>query len=56
MTGDESRRPQSVTDFAEESSQWTLVPSSGRSGVTIDWDDGLATSIQHNDMARVPTN
>jgi hypothetical protein len=27
-------------------------------GVTIDWDDGHTTSIQHNDMAqiaRVPT-
>jgi len=24
------------------------------SGVTIDWDDGHTTSIQHNDMAHVP--
>jgi hypothetical protein len=34
------------------------VVSTAWSGVTIDWDDGHTSSIQHNDMAqveRVPT-
>ena len=60
MTGEQSRLlkvgdrvcwERSVTDLG------TVVGTSW-SGVTIDWDDGHTTSIQHNDMAqveRVPT-
>ena len=60
MTGEQSRTlgigdrvcwERSVTDLG------TVVGTSW-SGVTIDWDDGHTTSIQHNDMAqveRVPT-
>jgi hypothetical protein len=60
MTGDQSRFlkvgdrvcwKQSATDLGTDvGASW--------SGVTIDWDDGHTSSIQHNDMAqveRVPT-
>ena len=55
MTGNESRTLSvgervcwgvTLTDFG------TVVGASW-SGVTIDWDDGHTTSIQHNDMAQV---
>jgi hypothetical protein len=55
MTGDQSRTLRiddrvcwgvTITDFG------TVVGTSW-SGVTIDWDDGHTTSIQHNDMAQV---
>jgi hypothetical protein len=55
MTGDQSRTLRiddrvcwggTMTDFG------TVVGTSW-SGVTIDWDDGHTTSIQHNDMAQV---
>ena len=55
MTGDQSRALDvgdrvrwgaSITDLG------TVVGTSW-SGVTIDWDDGHTTSIQHNDMAHV---
>jgi hypothetical protein len=55
MTGDQSRKLKvgdrvrwgaSITDLG------TVVGTSW-SGVTIDWDDGHTTSIQHNDMIQV---
>jgi hypothetical protein len=55
MTGDQSRLlkvgdrvcwKKSATDLG------TVIGISW-SGVTIDWDDGHTTSIQHNDMAQV---
>jgi hypothetical protein len=55
MTGDQSRLLKvgdlvcwgiTVTDLG------TIVGTSWN-GVTIDWDDGHTTSIQHNDMAQV---
>jgi len=55
MTGQQSRTLSvgervcwgvTTTDFG------TVVGTSW-SGVTIDWDDGHTTSIQHNDMAQV---
>jgi hypothetical protein len=61
MTGDQSRTlgvgervrwGVTTTDFG------TVVETTW-SGVTISWDDGKTTSIQHNDMAqveRVPAN
>jgi hypothetical protein len=61
MTGDQSRLLKvgdRVCWKADENDQGTVVGTSW-SGVTIDWDDGQTTSIQHNDMAqveRVPVN
>jgi hypothetical protein len=55
MTGDQSRGLKvgdricwgvTITDLG------TVVGTSWN-GVTIDWDDGHTTSIQHNDMAQV---
>ena len=55
MNGDQSRLlkvgdrvcwEQSTTDLG------TVIGTSW-SGVTIDWDDGHTTSIQHNDMTQV---
>ena len=55
MTGDQSRLlkvgdrvcwDKSLTDCG-------TVVGVAWSGVTIDWDDGHTTSIQHNDMAQV---
>ena len=50
--GDRVRWGDSLTD------QGTVVGTAW-SGVTIDWDDGHTSSIQHNDMIKVeraPTN
>jgi hypothetical protein len=61
MTGDQSR-----TLSIGERVRWGVtttdlgtVVATSWSEVTIDWDDGHSTSIQHNDMAqveRVPVN
>jgi hypothetical protein len=48
--GDRVRWGDTITDFG-------TVVGTAWNGVTIDWDDGHTTSIQHNDMAqteRVP--
>jgi hypothetical protein len=55
MTGDQSRLLKvgdRVCWNTDENDQGTVVGTSW-SGVTIDWDDGHTTSIQHNDMAQV---
>ena len=44
--GDRVRWAATTTDFG------TIVETAWN-GVTIDWDDGNRSSIQHNDMARV---
>jgi hypothetical protein len=60
MTGDQSRTlgvGERVCWEASATDLGTVVGASW-SGVTIDWDDGHTTSIQHNDMKqieRVPT-
>ena len=55
MTGTESR-----TLSVGERLRWNAsaidlgtVVGASWSGVTIDWDDGHTTSIQHNDMTQV---
>jgi hypothetical protein len=55
MTGDQSRTlgiGERVCWGATTTDLGTVVGASW-SGVTIDWDDGHTTSIQHNDMAQV---
>jgi hypothetical protein len=61
MTGDQSRTL-SVGDrvcWANSLTDRGTVVGTAWSGVTIDWDDGHTTLIQHNDMKdveRVPVN
>jgi hypothetical protein len=55
MTGDQSRHLKvgdRVCWGATTSDLGTVVRTSWNE-VTIDWDDGHAASIQHNDMAQV---
>src|SRR5881394_1179346 len=60
MTGDQSRVLKIYDRVCWKNSATDLgtVIGTAWSGVTISWDDGDTTSIQHNDMAqveRVPT-
>ena len=61
MTGDQSRTL-SVGDrvcWGVTTTDLGTVIAKTWSEVTIDWDDGRTSTIQHNDMARVerlPTN
>ena len=55
MTGDQSRTLK-VGDrvcWGETTTDLGTVVGTAWNGVTIDWDDGHSTSIQHNDMAKV---
>jgi hypothetical protein len=55
MTGDQSRTlgvGERVRWGATTTDLGTVVETTWN-GVTIDWDDGNRTSIQHNDMAHV---
>jgi hypothetical protein len=55
MTGEQSRTlgvGERVCWRAKITDLGTVV-STAWNGVTIDWDDGHTTSIQHNDMAQV---
>ena len=55
MTGDQSRTL-SVGDrvcWGVTTTDLGTVIATSWSGVTIDWDDGDATSVNHNDMAQV---
>ena len=60
MTGDQSRLL-TVGDrvcWGSTTTDLGTVAGASWSGVTIEWDDGHTTAIQHNDMAqveRVPT-
>jgi hypothetical protein len=55
MTGEQSRLLKVGDRVSWHSSLTDLgtVVETTWSGVTIDWDDGKTTSIQHNDMAQV---
>ena len=55
MTGAQSRLLKVGDRVCWEKSATDLgtVIGTSWSGVTIDWDDGHTTSIQHNDMAQV---
>ena len=55
MTGEQSRLLKVGDRICWEKSATDLgtVVGTAWSGVTIDWDDGHTTSIQHNDMAQV---
>jgi len=55
LTGDQSRKLKVGDRVCWEHSATDLgtVVGGSWSGVTIDWDDGHTTSIQHNDMAQV---
>jgi len=60
MTGDQSRVLKIYDRVCWKNSATDLgtVIGTAWSGVTISWDDGDTTSIQHNDMAdveRLPT-
>ena len=60
MTGDQSRVLKIYDRVCWKNSANDLgtVIGTAWSGVTISWDDGHTTSIEHNDMAqveRVPT-
>jgi hypothetical protein len=55
MTGDQSRTL-SVGDrvyWGVTTTDFGTVVGTSWNGVTVDWDDGHSTSIQHNDMAQV---
>jgi hypothetical protein len=55
MTGDQSRTLK-VGDrvcWGVTTTDLGTVVGASWSGVTVDWDDGHTTSIQHNDMAQV---
>ena len=55
MTGDQSRLLK-VGDrvyWGVTTTDLGTVVGTAWNGVTIDWDDGHSTSIQHNDMAQV---
>ena len=55
MTGEESRKlvvGDRVCWNGDATNQGTVKGKSW-SGATIDWDDGDATSVNHNDMAQV---
>jgi hypothetical protein len=55
MTGNQSRRL-SVGDrvcWGATTTDLGTVVGTAWNGVTINWDDGRTTTIQHNDMARV---
>jgi hypothetical protein len=61
MTGDQSRtlRVGERVRWGTTTTDLGTVIATSWSEVTISWDDGHSTSIQHNDMAqveRVPVN
>jgi hypothetical protein len=55
MTGEQSRQLDVGDRVRWEATTMDLgtVTGTSWSGVTIDWDDGEASSVSHNDMARV---
>jgi hypothetical protein len=55
MTGDQSRllKEGDRVCWGVTLSDFGTIVGTSWSGITIDWDDGHSTSIQHNDMARV---
>lgn len=55
MTGDQSRllKPGDRLCWAASTTDLGRVVATAWSGVTIDWDDGRTSSVQHNDMAKI---
>jgi hypothetical protein len=55
MTGSESRllKVGERVRWGNTTTDIGTVVGASWNGVTIDWDDGHTTSIQHNDMAQV---
>jgi hypothetical protein len=55
MTGDQSRTLKVVDRVCWKTSATDLgtIVGTAWNGVSIDWDDGQSTSIQHNDMGQV---
>jgi hypothetical protein len=55
VTGDESRKLKigARVRWGDSLTDRGTVIGTAWSGVTIKWDDGHTTSIQHNDMAQV---
>ena len=55
MTGEQSRflKPLDRVFWAGKISDQGTVIETDWAGVSINWDDGHTTSIQHNDMAQV---
>jgi hypothetical protein len=55
MTGDQSRtlRVGNRVCWGATTTDLGTVTGASWSGVTIGWDDGHTTSIQHNNMAQV---
>jgi hypothetical protein len=55
MTGDQSRllKPLDRVCWKASATDLGTVIETTWSGVTINWDNGHTTSIEHNDMARV---
>ena len=55
MTGDQSRllKPLDRVRWGATTTDLGTVVETTWNGVTIDWDDGNRTSIQHNDMAHI---
>jgi hypothetical protein len=55
MTGDQSRHLRALDRVfwgGTMNDQGTVIETNW-AGVSINWDDGHATAIQHNDMAQV---
>jgi hypothetical protein len=55
MTGDQSRllKPLDRVCWGETTTDLGTVIETDWAGVSINWDNGHTTSIQHNDMAQV---
>jgi hypothetical protein len=55
MTGDHSRllKVGDRVRWGETTTDLGTVVGTAWNGITIDWDDGHSTSIEHNDMAKV---
>lgn len=61
MTGEQSRllKPLDRVCWGATTTDLGTVIETAWNGVSINWDDGRASSIEHNNMARiqrVPTN
>jgi hypothetical protein len=55
MTGEQSRqlRTGDRVCWGATTTDLGAVVGTSWSGVTIDWDDGHTSSVQHNDMAQI---
>ena len=55
MTGEQSRllKPLDRVCWGATTTDLGTVIETAWNGVTINWDDGRTSSIEHNDMARI---